>query len=109
MLLINEALEGYGGAQLGCSVPAKSFLTEAGTHQRWDLTFKSFSPCSEGGVVSLQNVPNPGYSQQCWNLPVGRTEMCYCCTSSIHCFRSFNLKYVNASYTEVLCNTAGEV
>lgn len=52
--------------------------------QHWDLTFKSL-PLILGGawfpcrMSLIQVIP-----YQCWNLHI--SEMCYCCSSSIHCF-----------------------
>lgn len=52
--------------------------------QHWDLTLKSLPlvlgrawfPCR---VPPIQVIP-----YQCWNVHI--SEMCYCCSSSIHCF-----------------------
>lgn len=80
-----------------------------GTHHDWELTFKLFPRLSWGvhgfAAVSLIRV----IPYQCWNLPLCRTEMCYCCSSRVRCFRSFRLKYVNVRYIEMLCNMAGGV
>lgn len=100
----NKELGWSGGAQRGCSVSAGSLLTE-GTQQQQDLTFTLFPPCNEG--VSLQCGPNPGYSLSMTESPFA--GLCYCCTSSMHCFHSFNLKCMNARYTKVLCKMAGEM